>query len=269
MGATGTLERTADRLGPTRVAADVEGIAVDAFPCVEAMLDRLVAEIRKPGKALFFSLNAHGANMARRLPRFRRLLQRADTVVCDGAGIAWASRVLGGPPIPRRLSAGDYMPRLLERLAEEGLTAFFLAGRPGVAEAALARLAERVPRHTVLGCHHGYLSGDPALEERVVARINALRPDLLLVGFGMPLQEYWIEDNLHRLDVGACMPFGATLDYLSGRVPRCPAWLGERGLEWLYRLCLEPRRMAARYLLGNPWFVGRVLAGRLRRAWRR
>lgn len=244
---------------PETERVEIDGLPVDVLPTLEAMLDRIMADIRHPEKAHIFSINIHGANLARRSPRFRRLMRNAETMICDGMGILWASRMLPTESIPCRHAAGDYMPALLERLAEEGLTAFFLAGEEGVAEKALANLAKKVPHHTVIGCHHGYILKNPALEEQVISTINRLKPDILFIGMGMPLQEYWIEENRHRLAVRAFFPFGATLDYLSHKVSRCPGFLGSLGLEWFYRLLLEPSRMFRRYVLGNPEFMSRIL----------
>jgi N-acetylglucosaminyldiphosphoundecaprenol N-acetyl-beta-D-mannosaminyltransferase len=237
----------------------IDGIPVDVFPSLEIMLDRIVDDIRRPAQARIFSLNVHGANIAHNDPKFREIMRQPETMICDGMGIMAASRLLPGKSIPCRLAAGDYMPALLQRLADENLTAFFLAGEPGVAEKALNQLAQAVPHHTVLGCHHGYILQNEALENQVIERINSLEPDILFIGFGMPLQEYWIEKNRHRLNVKALFPFGATLDYISRTVPRCPSWLGDLGLEWLFRFCLEPSRMFKRYIVGNPEFMLRIL----------
>jgi len=242
----------------------IENMYVDVFPTLESMLNRIVQDIRSPGQAKIFSLNVHGANMAYRFPRFKRLIQQADTLICDGTGILMASRILPGLTIPCRFAAGDYLPDLLKRLSQENLTAFFLAGEPGVAEQALRFLEEKIPGHTVVGCHHGYIAHDKKLEDQVIEQINRLAPDVLFIGFGMPLQEYWIEENMHRLDVRAFFPFGATLDYLSRKVPRCPAVLGKLGLEWLFRFCLEPSRMFERYMMGNPRFMARIIASAIR-----
>lgn len=237
---------------------NIEDILVDDFPSLDAMLDRIVDDIKQARQARIFSINVHGANISNKNPRFKRLMQEAETMICDGAGIVCASKLLPGLSFAGRYAAGDYMPALLNRLAQENLTAFFLAGEPGVAEQALQNLALQVPHHTVLGCHHGYILNDKALENQVIEKINELKPDILFIGFGMPLQEYWIDENRHRLHVRALFPFGATLDYLSQTVQRCPTWLGDLGLEWLFRFCLEPARMFRRYIVGNPAFMTRI-----------
>lgn len=241
----------------------IEDIPIDVFPSRESMLDRIIMDIRQPYKARIFSLNIHGANMAHKHPQFKKIMQNAETMICDGVGIIWASRLLPGLTIPCRHAAGDFMPALLKRLAQEGMTAYFLAGQPGIAEKALENLALQCPGHTVIGIHHGYILNDKRLENKVIAEINRLKPDILFVGFGMPLQEYWIEKNLPKLQVKAFFPFGATLDYISREVPRCPSWLAHLGLEWLFRFCLEPIRMFERYIMGNPFFFLRIVASLL------
>lgn len=238
---------------------EIEGIPVDVIPDRTAAFERMVADIRSPGRTKIFSINIHAANIANRTPRFKQLMQEAHTMFCDGAGIIWASKLLPGAVIPARLNAADFLPALLNHLAKENLTAYFLAGEPGIAERAMARLSIQVPNHTVIGYHHGYILNDVALEQTVIDTINRLKPDILFVGFGMPLQEYWIDEHLDQLDVRAVFPFGATLDYHSQKVSRCPAWLVDWGFEWLFRFLLEPQRMFGRYIVGNPVFMSRIL----------
>jgi len=94
----------------------------------------------------------------------------------------------------------------------------------------------------------------------VLEDINTRRPDILLVGMGTPKQELWVQRNADRLDVDVLWTVGSLFDYVSLRTPRAPAWLADNGLEWIFRLAVEPQRMWRRYLLGNPMFVSRVMA---------
>src|SRR6202011_2227169 len=130
---------------------------------------------------------------------------------------------------------------------------------PGVAREAAARLHALYPRLDVVGSHHGYFEPDSPHDDRVVEDINARRPDIVLVGMGTPKQELWVERNGSRLDTEVLWTVGALFDYVSGRVPRAPGWLADNGLEWIFRLAIEPQRMWRRYLLGNPVFISRVL----------
>jgi N-acetylglucosaminyldiphosphoundecaprenol N-acetyl-beta-D-mannosaminyltransferase len=253
---------------PHRV--NIEGIAVDAFPDLNALFARLFHEVRhsEAQPRIFAYLNVHVANMAYQNPALKEFLQNANVVYCDGAGIAKAAKFLG-QRIPTRFTAADWIFDLWDRMATENLTGYFLGGEPGVAIEALARYATRpntlnLP-YPICGLHHGYILNHPELEQKVIDDINAQAPDILFVGFGTPLQEQWIARNRHRLHVKVIYPIGAVLDYHTGKLARCPAWMGEAGLEWLFRLLTEPRRLFARYVIGNPWFYSRILKQSLRR----
>lgn len=241
----------------------IEDVGVDAIASLTSLFARLAKEARKPDKSIFAALNVHIANIAFENPALRDFLKRSDVVYCDGAGIVLASRILG-TPLPCRFTAADWLFELWAYLSEQGLTTYYLGGEPGIAEKALAQFEERMPQHTVVGVHHGYITQDPALERQVIEQINALKPDVLFVGFGCPLQEFWIERHKNELNVSVFYPIGATLDYLTHKVPRCPIWMGNSGLEWLFRFCVEPRRLFKRYILGNPWFLSRILWQRAR-----
>jgi N-acetylglucosaminyldiphosphoundecaprenol N-acetyl-beta-D-mannosaminyltransferase len=242
---------------PRRV--DVLGVEVDevSVPELHLEIERLA---RGPRRALVLNANAHLLNLAYRDPALRRFLNTADVMVCDGAGVSLAARVLSGRSLPR-ITYADWMPVLGRFATERGLSMYFLGGRPGVAAGAARSLRQTAPGLRVLGTRHGFFDkaeNNPENRE-VVAEINALGPDLLIVGFGMPLQERWLMQNRHRLDVGVAMTGGAVFDYASGRLRRGPKLLTNNGFEWLARLAVEPRRLWRRYLLGNPLFVGRVL----------
>lgn len=246
---------------PPRVP--VEGIEVDAFDGPQSLFERVRLELDRPGVSRILHLNVHGANVAADDPAFASLLREAEVCYCDGAGIVLGAR-LAGQHIPTRMTAADWLEELLADLARHGRTAFFLAGEPGVAERALQRFDRTVPGHSVVGVHHGYVLRDAALERRVIDEINRLRPDVLFVGMGMPLQERWIAEHRGELNVGAAWALGATLDYLTGKLPRSPDWMNRLGLEWLFRLGAEPRRLFGRYVVGNPRFLARVAAQRVR-----
>jgi N-acetylglucosaminyldiphosphoundecaprenol N-acetyl-beta-D-mannosaminyltransferase len=152
-------------------------------------------------------------------------------------------------------------PELTAKMEEIAASLFLIGSRTGVAESAAVRLQERYPRLNIVGCAHGFFDKTPgsAENERVVEQINALRPNILLVGFGMPLQEGWLVNNWNQLDVDVGLTVGALFDYLSGELTRAPRWMTNNGLEWLGRLIVEPRRLWQRYLVGNPKFLYRVL----------
>jgi N-acetylglucosaminyldiphosphoundecaprenol N-acetyl-beta-D-mannosaminyltransferase len=134
-----------------------------------------------------------------------------------------------------------------------------------VAEKAATRLKERFPDLDIAGAHHGYFdkTAGSLKNEAVIQEINAVRPNILIVGFGMPLQERWLMENWNCIEANVAIVAGAVFDYVSGELHRGPRWLTDHGLEWLARLIIEPRRLWRRYLIGNPLFLARVIKQRL------
>jgi N-acetylglucosaminyldiphosphoundecaprenol N-acetyl-beta-D-mannosaminyltransferase len=244
--------------------ADVLGVGVDEI-MVEELHEEVARLVRRRG-GIVLNVNAHCLNILYRDERLRGFFARADVVFCDGAGVRLAARLLGGR-LPERITYADWLPRLGALAEERGFSLFFLGGRPGVAGEAARRLRAAHPRLEIAGARHGYFDhryGGPE-NEAVVAEINAVGPDVLLLGLGMPLQERWLMENYHRLDFGVALTGGAVFDYASGRLRRGPRVLTDNGFEWLARLLVEPRRLWRRYLIGNPLFLARVLRQRLGR----
>jgi len=192
---------------------------------------------------LVVTVNPETVMRARREPEFAVAVWEAALRVPDGWGAVWALRRTG--------CDAEAVPGVELAIEVAGLCArrswslFLLGGAPGVAEAAGARLQELHPGLRVAGCEPG--SPDPGDDETVAARVAASGADVLLVAYGQPRQEFWIARNAARLPARVGIGVGGTFDYLSGRVPRAPAWMRSRGLEWLFRLLRQPwraRRMA-------------------------
>ena len=238
---------------------NVLGVGVDPLTVEElhAEIERLVRD-RKC--ALVLNVNAHCLNLCYEDSKLRDFLNGAEVVFCDGAGVMLAARILGRR-IPVRITCADWAWQLAGFAEARNFSLYFLGARPGVAQAAARRLRQRYPGLQIVGVHHGYF--DRSENEAVVQKINAAAPDILLVGLGMPLQEYWLMENRHRLDAGVVLTGGAVFDYVSGRLRRGPRLLVSSGFEWLARLLIDPRRLWRRYLVGNPLFLLRVVRQRL------
>ncbi len=204
-------------------------------------------------------VNAHVLNQSLEDGALRAALESADLVYCDGYGVRLAAKALE-VPIPHRMTGADWIWDLAGLCERNGQSIYLLGSEPGVAEAAARRIGRRNPKLTITGHHHGYFEAGSPHDERVLEDINTRRPDILLVGMGTPKQELWVQRNADRLDVDVLWTVGSLFDYVSLRTPRAPAWLADNGLEWIFRLAVEPQRMWRRYLLGNPMFVSRVMA---------
>ena len=249
----------------SREPVNVLGVGVDPLT-VEELHAEIGGCICGGERALVLNANAHCLNLAYDDAELKSFLNRARVVFCDGAGVVLAARILGGY-IPGRITYADWIRRLAAFAASEGFSLYFLGARPGVAEKAAAKLTGRYPGLKISGIHHGYFdqtSGSPQ-NEAVLREINFAKPDILIVGFGMPLQERWLMRNWGSLDAGVALTGGAVFDYVSGEVRRGPRILTDNGFEWLARFLIEPGRLWRRYLVGNPLFLWRVLLQRLRR----
>ena len=221
------------------------------------MVDRAVRGER--GEVAF--LNAHCVNVMSRDAGYRAALAGATRVLADGAGVGIAARA-AGVRLRENVNGTDLLPHLCREAALRGTPLFLLGGRNGVAAEAARRLSLAHPGLVVAGTHHGYLA-DPAEEAAAIAAIEGSGAAILLVGLGVPMQELWIARNRHRLAPAVVAGVGGLFDYYSGRIPRAPAGLRRHGLEWAWRLAMEPRRLARRYLAGNAAFLVRLAALRL------
>ena len=203
-------------------------------------------------------VNAHVLNQSRAIPALREALEQADLVYCDGYGVRLAAKALD-VEIPHRMTGADWIWGLAALCELNDQSIYLLGAEPGVTAEAARRLQRWYPLLQIAGTHHGYFDIGSAHDDRVVEDINARRPDIVLVGMGTPKQELWVAQNAARLETDVVWTVGALFDYVSGRVPRAPGWLADNGLEWIFRLAIEPQRMWRRYLLGNPVFISRVM----------
>lgn len=226
------------------------------FMTVPAIIDAIHTACVEGMKVTVANYNVHSFNLSMQVPWFYNFLQSAEIAHCDSVGILKAIHFMGLKlPLKYRVSYSLLMPKLLEHCNQHGLSIFLLGGKPEVLDLAIDRLRKDYPGLQVRG-HHGYFDlKDPEQNGEVLQLINQVKPNILLLGMGMPLQENWIRINRRHLNVNVLMPGGAVIDRLAEVVPDCPGWLSNLGLEWFYRLCREPKRLAARYLLGNPAFV--------------
>jgi N-acetylglucosaminyldiphosphoundecaprenol N-acetyl-beta-D-mannosaminyltransferase len=186
---------------------------------------------------------------------FRYVLHQADLCLPDGIGLLLASRWLRRP-LPARVPGSEFVYHLAELAAEEGWLLFLLGAEPGVAEEAAAVFQRLYPALIIAGTYAG--SPDPAENTAIVQRINDSRAQLLLVAYGAPRQDQWIERNRHQLPhVRVAIGVGGALDFVSGRAVRAPQWVQKLGLEWLDRLIRQPWRW--RRMLALPRFAFRVI----------
>ncbi len=203
--------------------------------------------------------NAHTLNIAAKNGPLCNVMNQADLVYTDGISVVWAAKFLYNIHL-EKMTARAWFYDFAAQAAQSGSKIFLLGGMEGVARRAAENLVAAQPGLQVVGFQTGVFStGQSAGEElTLVEQINRAGPDILFVGLGTPLQEDWIFCNRQALKVPLCWAVGALFDYLAGSEKPVPAWMDRLGLEWLWRLGLDPRGKWERYLLGNPRFIWRV-----------
>lgn len=225
---------------------------------VRELLNYIVKSGKSNTKIVIANVNVRAMNFAYELPWFRNFLNKSELVFCDGFGVLLGAKLLGySVDSTHRMTAPDYIEDLAIACERENISLFLLAGKPGTVDKAIAKLSAVAPKLKING-YHGYFQKSGVENEQVIAEINKFQPDILYVGFGMPLQEQWISENFDQIDTKVFLPLGACLDFYTGDVYRGPKWMTDRGLEWLSRLFTEPTRLWERYVIGNPLFFYRV-----------
>lgn len=207
--------------------------------------------------------NVHTTTLAVRDATFRNALNGATAVVADGMPVVWRVRAAGYPQAGRVYGA-DLVEAACATGIREGLRHAFLGGLPGVADAMVSHLRHRFPVMQVVGIWNpGILREGQAVSPDLLEAINRATPDVLWVGLGAPKQEIWMAQHRPHLGVPVMVGVGQAFDILAGRTARAPAWMGNHGLEWLYRLAREPHRLWKRYMLYNSLFLWYLLRERM------
>ena len=248
------MTETGRRVGPAAPSlVSLFGLSVVNASRQAAIADLLQSRRRR--RVAF--VNAHCINTMQHDPHYAAALVLADRVLPDGVGVGMAAR-MNGTALAENLNGTDFVPALLRQAAPRGQSVFLFGGRPGVAEAAADRLARDIPGLRIAGTRDGH--GGAQDTEAAIAAINASGADIVLVALGVPRQDVWLSTHAHRLTARLSFGVGALFDFLSGRVRRAPRVVRKARLEWAWRLAMEPRRMARRYLVGNAVFVAREAA---------
>lgn len=237
--------------------ANVARIPLFDLAIVDAEAGRVIDHLLDGRRHRVGFLNAHCVNVLAGDPAYARALTTADAVLPDGIGVDLAAR-LTGQRLTANLNGTDFTPRLLREAARRGLSVFLFGAAPGVADRAADKLCLDIPGLRIAGTRDGF--DGAADEEAAIAAINGSGADILIVAMGVPRQDIWLERNAHRLAPQLCLGVGALLDFMAGRVRRAPAAVRRARMEWAWRLAMEPRRMAGRYLVGNVTFMARAVA---------
>jgi exopolysaccharide biosynthesis WecB/TagA/CpsF family protein len=265
--------RRSSALWQPKTAKTSPTLSLFGVPLANTFLDTatrdLILAARYERRTRVVFVNAHVVNEMASDENYRAIVASADRAYADGSGLAVAAR-MAGTPLADNVNGTDLFPLLARAASESEIGIYLLGGAPGVADDASQRLKHLRIGGAIVGTHHGHFHRTGAEQDAVIAAINASGAKIVLVGLGVPLQDQWIAATIHRLDAPVVIGVGGLFDYFAGRVSRAPHALRVIGMEWAWRLLLEPRRLARRYLVGNIKFLAlatrEAIAQRLKRS---
>lgn len=240
----------------------VSFLGICVHPMTDAELTALVRDqILRGGRCVIANHNLHSLYLYHREPKLRAFFRDVEWTHIDGMPLVALARLYGyRVNRSQRVTYVDWIGPLMESAAANQWRVFYLGSAPGVAEKGAAILRHKFGRLQIRTMH-GYFNANPREKENqeILDLISEYKPHLLMVGMGMPRQEYWIHDNLSRLCANVVLPSGAAIDYVAGAIYTPPRWAGRTGLEWAFRLAAEPRRLWTRYLV-EPWSLLGMIA---------
>jgi N-acetylglucosaminyldiphosphoundecaprenol N-acetyl-beta-D-mannosaminyltransferase len=242
---------------------DICGVKIDNINIFE-VLQTIENHILKKSNSFIVTPNVDHIVKIQEDSMFKNVYKEASLVLADGMPILWAAKLLG-KPLKEKISGSDLFPKLCEVAAEKGYKLFFLGGRPGSALKADEVLRNRYPDIQIVGTYSPPFGFENGKEEndKIIRIIKDAKPDILFVGLGAPKQEKWIYKYRNEYQVPVSIGVGVSFEFVSGMVKRAPLWMQRVGLEWFWRLMMEPKRLWKRYLIDDPVFFWLVLKQKL------
>ncbi|NBT09179.1 MAG: glycosyltransferase [Chitinophagia bacterium] len=243
---------------------NILGIQISSIS-MSNLLDDFAVLIRSSSKASVCITPVNSILATRKNAQVLAIYNNANYTLCDGVPVLWASRFLG-TPIEQRITGLDLLPALLEFCATNNFSLFFLGASPGVGNALKAKAEELHTSINIKGvyCPPFAAKFEKAENDKMIAAINAVKPDIVLVSLTAPKQDIWISENLEYLDTKIAIGIGGAFEVTAGLINRAPVWMQKASLEWFYRFTQEPKRMFKRYFIEAPVFIPLVILQKLR-----
>jgi N-acetylglucosaminyldiphosphoundecaprenol N-acetyl-beta-D-mannosaminyltransferase len=255
MSTQATVDAPRPKLPRSLPRISIGGVPIDAVS-LDGAIDAVEDLVAAKRGGTVFTPNVDHIVQCTEDPRLREAYEAVSLSLVDGMPVYWAARLLGRP-LPAKVSGSDLILPLMQRAAERAWRVYFLGGAEGAAELAKDRLEGEMPGIRIVGLSAPRIRLDAAHEwAPIIASVRETMPDLVLVAFGAPKQEIWSQAARAALTPAVLVGVGASLDFVAGIVNRAPPWISSVGLEWVYRLAQEPRRLWRRYLLRDPKFAG-------------
>lgn len=244
----------------THPSVEVLGVKIHVVDRA-GLFNTIIRSVETGCGGIINNVNAHAMNLAYRDADFRAILNASDLVFVDGAGVLLGAAI-AGVKVGERLTPADWVDDLFNLCAARRWPVFHLGDIEQVGDDFRRKLAHKHPKCRLVGCHHGFFQKTGPESGAVVKAINASGAKILLVGLGMPVQEKWAWANRDRLQPPVILAVGSLARVFTGHIKRGPPWMTRNGLEWLYRLAVQPGYTWKRYLIGNPLFLWRVFLSR-------
>jgi len=212
--------------------------------------------ISRRGTAVIFTPNVQRISFGIRDKFIKKIYDNADFLIPDGMPLIWASKLLG-MPLKEKVSGSDLLPLFCQLASNKGYKLFFLGSDPGIADRAKKILQRKYPILKIVGTYSPPMGFEESISEieKIVNIIKKCKPDVLFLGLGFPKEEHFLWHHKNKILVPVSIGVGATFDFIAGKRRRSPEWMQRLGLEWLHRLCQEPKRLWRRYLIGNSIFI--------------
>lgn len=205
-------------------------------------------------------INASKTVLMNKDERLKEIIEGCEIINADGQSIVWASNIIG-TPLPERVAGIDLMFELMKLAEEEKYGVYFFGATQEVLEKTVLKMKKEHPNLIISGYKNGYFDKDE--EKRIIEDMHKSNAKILLVAFSSPKKEYWLSENINKINIPFCMGVGGSFDVVAGKAKRAPKWMQKIGLEWFYRFIQEPRRMWKRYILGNLKFLRIVINERV------
>jgi N-acetylglucosaminyldiphosphoundecaprenol N-acetyl-beta-D-mannosaminyltransferase len=246
---------------------NILGVHTDGQPFKEAV-DRLVAWAKSNGKYYVSTSPVYTLMQCFDNPHIMKAINGSDMITADGVPVVWVQRMRGTTKA-ERCYGPDLMLAVSEKTAGTNVSHFYLGGGAGVAEKLRVNLQAKFPGLQVAGTDSPMIAKQPVIDQALVKRLNDSGASIIWVGLGSPKQDLFMEVYRPVLNAPLLIAVGAAFDFHAGTIPQAPKWMQKSGLEWLFRLAQEPRRLAGRYLIHNPRYIYHVLREQITGSWKR
>ena len=217
----------------------------------------ILSKIKDDKKEAILNVNINCINLAQKHQWLKLMLFNTNVVFCDGDGVRLGAKLIGSE-LPEKITYNRWIWSLSHLCCENNLSLYLFGSKSDVIKLSVDKLLDRFPNLNILGFRSGYFD-DRKDNSTIISEINNLKPNILILGMGMPKQEKWLLDNIDKLDVNIILTGGAVFDYVSGLAKLTPNFFYKYKIEWLYRFIQEPKRLFNRYIIGNPLFILRIL----------